>query len=87
LRHQNPALRRGEFIRLWSADGTYAFSRSLDGKTVVVALNTSETTQPANVKFEATGNPRVLFGRPADISVGDGHLRFTVPPRSGVVLG
>lgn len=87
LRHQNPALRRGDFKRLWSADGTYAFSRSLEGKTYVVALNASETTQPANVTFEKTGSPRVLFGRPGDISVGDGHLRFTVPPRSGVVLG
>lgn len=87
LRKQHPALRRGDFTRLWSADGTYVYSRSLDGKTFVVALNASETQQHANVSFEAQETPQILFGKASDISCGDGQLRFSVPARSGVILG
>ncbi len=86
LRKQNPALRRGDYKRLWSADGIYAFSRSLDRKTFVVALNTSETPQRAEVTFEAGTSPQVLFGKASNISVEHGRLKFSVPARSGVVL-
>jgi len=86
LRRQNPALRRGDFRRLWSADGTYAFGRSLDGETLVVGLNVSESPQPAEVTYEAQVAPRAIFGQASDISVRDGRLRFTIPARSGVVL-
>jgi neopullulanase len=87
LRNHHPVLRRGDFKRLWSADGTYSFSRSLDGKTFVMAMNVSESPQQAHVTFEAQQAPQALFGKPTDISLGDGRLRFTVPPRSGVVMG
>jgi cyclomaltodextrinase len=86
LRKQNPALRRGDFTRLWSADGTYAFSRSLDGNTFIIALNTSEAPQQAEVMYEAQDPPRAIFGEASDISVSDGRLRFKVAARSGVVL-
>lgn len=87
LRKQNPALRRGDFKRLWSADGTYVFSRSLDGKTFVVALNASDTQQQATVSFDADQTPQVLLGKAIDVSRGDGQLRLSVPARSGVILG
>jgi glycosidase len=86
LRHQNAALRRGDFKRLWSVDGIYVFSRSFEGSTVVIGLNTSESPRQAHVTYEPTGMPKALLGDPTDISIGDGRLRFTVPPRSGVVL-
>jgi cyclomaltodextrinase len=86
LRKQNPALRRGDYKRLWSADGIYAFSRSLDDNTFVVALNVSEAPQPAEVIYAAQKNPKVIFGEASDISVSDGRLRFKVPARCGVVL-
>ena len=54
LRTQNPALRRGDFKRLWSADGTYAFSRSLEGSTFVVALNTSRIASGGEVPMRLT---------------------------------
>jgi len=85
LRSQNPALRRGDYKRLWSADGVYAFSRSLDGETFVVALNVSDSPQPIHVTHEMGHHPKVLFGKATDIAV-DGRLKFTVPPRNGVVL-
>ncbi len=94
LRKKNPALRRGDFKRLWSADSIYAFSRSYKGQIFVVALNVSESPQQAHVTYEAPvlsrvetkKSPKVIFGEASEISVGDGRLRFMVPPRSGVVL-
>ncbi len=87
LRKQNPALRRGDFRRLWSADGIYAFSRSLDGKAFIVALNSSESPQSAEVAYEPKQIPQVLFGAASEFTIHDGRLKFTVPARSGVVLG
>jgi neopullulanase len=86
LRKKNPALRRGEYHRLWSEHGVYAFSRSYEEKTFVVALNASESTQQIHVTYDAKKNPRSVFGEASEISIVDGRLRFTVPPRSGVVL-
>jgi glycosidase len=86
LRKQNPALRRGDFKRLWSADGTYAFSRSLDGNTFVTALNASDSVQEAEVTYDGKENGKVVFGEASDISVADGRLKIKVPARSGVML-
>jgi neopullulanase len=87
LRRQNPVLRRGDFKRLWSADGIYAFSRSLDEKTFFVALNSSDTPQQARVAYDSERIPEPKFGHATDIQIGEGRLQFRVPPRSGVVLG
>jgi len=86
LRKKNPALRRGDFRRLWSADGVYAFSRTLEGKTFVVALNVSESPQQVHVTYDAKRSPKPVFGEASEISAEDWRLRFTIPPRSGVVL-
>jgi len=85
LRNQNPALRRGDFKRLWSADGVYAFSRSLDNETLIIALNVSNSPQQIHVTHEAGTDPKSVFGEVSNIDM-DGRLKFTVPPRSGVVL-
>jgi cyclomaltodextrinase / maltogenic alpha-amylase / neopullulanase len=86
LRKQNPALRRGDFRRLWSADSIYAFGRSLEEDTLIIALNASESPQQAEVRYEAKSNPKLVFGEASDISVHDGRLKFKIPPRSGVVM-
>ena len=85
LRKKHPALRRGDYSRLWSADGVYAYSRSLEGTTFVMAVNTSESPQQVHVTYEAKKLPKPVFGEASNISVDD-RLRFTVPARSGVVL-
>lgn len=85
LRKKHPALRRGDFKRLWSANGVYAFSRSLDGHTYIIALNASESPQQAEVQYEGK-HPRVIFGEASNISLSDQRLRFTIPARSGVML-
>ena len=86
FRKQNTALRRGDFRRLWSADGTYAFSRSLEEETLVVALNASESPQHVEVTYEAKKNPKVMLGQASDISTTDYRLKFKIPARSGVIL-
>jgi cyclomaltodextrinase / maltogenic alpha-amylase / neopullulanase len=85
LRTKNPTLRRGDFKRLWSTDGVYAFSRSFEGETFVVALNASESAQHVQVANEAGQSPQPVFGEASNLVV-DGKLRFTIPSRSGVVL-
>jgi neopullulanase len=86
LRKKNPALRRGEYHRLWSEHGVYAFSRTYEGKTFVVALNASESPQNIHVTYETKKSPKPVFGDASEISIVDGRLNFTIPPRSGVVL-
>jgi len=85
LRKKNAALRRGDFKRLWSDHGVYAFSRTFEGRSFIVALNTAESPQQIHVTYEASKAPKPVFGEASDISV-DGRLKFTVPARSGVVL-
>ena len=86
LRKKNPALRRGDMKRLWSANEVYAFSRSHEGKTFVVALNASEEPQQVHVTYEARKTPKPVFGGASEISVSSGQLTFRIPARSGVVL-
>lgn len=85
LRKKNPALRRGDYKRLWSAYGVYAFSRTFEDKTLIVALNASASPQQVHVTYEAKTKPKPIFGEASEIFV-DGRLKFTIPPRSGVVL-
>lgn len=85
LRRKNLALRRGDYKRLWSADGVYAFSRSHEGKTCVVAMNVSESPQQIHVTYEAGKTPKCVFGEASEISLND-RLHLTVPARSGVIL-
>lgn len=86
LRKKNPALRRGDFKRLWAEQGVYAFSRSLDGHTLIIALNASESPQQAEVRFDANKPPKAVFGEASNVSVREDHLKFTIPARSGIVL-
>ncbi len=86
LRTKNPALRRGDHKRLIAVDGLYCYSRTLDDKTFIVALNASESPHQVEVQYDAKRSPKAIFGQTSDISTQDGKLKFSIPPRSGVVL-
>ena len=86
LRKENLAFRRGDFKRLWSADGVYVFSRSLDGQTFFVAMNVSESPQQAEIPYETGIDPQALFGEPFSLQVREGRLKLSIPARSGIVL-
>jgi cyclomaltodextrinase len=53
LRSTQAALRWGNFLRLYSANGVYAFGRSLDGRTYVTALNAGEADQIVKLDLNA----------------------------------
>jgi hypothetical protein len=67
-------------------NGTYVFSRSLDGETLVIALNVSESTQQASVIVRGQSVPQVIFGEASDLSINDGRLHLKIPPRCGAIL-
>jgi cyclomaltodextrinase / maltogenic alpha-amylase / neopullulanase len=87
LRKSHPSLRRGSFVRLWSADGVYAFERALEGESLVAAFNTSEEPRQIEVQRAAKEKTKMLFGEPSEIGSTNGKLHFTIPARSSVVLG
>lgn len=92
LRAELEPLRRGRMVHLTVDDGTYAFARLTDRKTVVVVFN--NRAQPASVDFAV---PAVLklaegaalrnrLGAGEEVRVERGRLKFTIGPRVAVVL-
>jgi cyclomaltodextrinase len=89
LRHAHPALRRGDFRRLWADPTVYAFARALPpDPPLVVAVNAGEAPVEATVPLgeDAPVGPwtDLLSGR--TVPAADGVLRLSLPPLSGVVL-
>ena len=90
LRRGQPALRTGEYHRLYADDATYAFARSLPGVTLVVVTNTAE--QPATVRIPLAGlsirrtNPTVLYGPGVPTDLAAESLTVRLPARTGTVL-
>ncbi|HUJ59638.1 MAG TPA: alpha-amylase family glycosyl hydrolase [Kofleriaceae bacterium] len=78
LRAQHPATRRGTRMQLGVTTDTFVYSMSMSGDTVYVALNRSDTAQPA------TGLPP---GNYTDLIANQPvTLPLTIPPRTGMVL-
>jgi hypothetical protein len=50
-------------------------------------MNASDEPRQIEVQSEAKKKLNALFGQPAEVESKNGKLRFTVPARSGVVLG
>jgi glycosidase len=85
------ALRRGSTVNLFVGEQAWAYARRHEGQSVVVALNNG--TGPAS--FDLPASPAGLEERARlrdrlrlleEVAVAGGRLRFTVPPRAGVVL-
>lgn len=87
LRKTHESLRCGKYQRLYSAEGVYAFKRSSDRERLVIALNAAEEARSFEIAAAdlGPGRKRILFGQ-AEIQKGDGILRVTIPPRSGIVF-
>ncbi len=83
IRRNTPALRRGSTVVRATADkpGLLAFSRILDGREVLVALNTSKEPVTANVQVEVGSNTfSALAGACPARSSAPGSVRLTLPP-------
>lgn len=90
LRHALPALRRGEFRRLYVDPTVYAFARYLPGETpVLVAVNVGAAVASPVIPVGGLWADGVrLTDRISGAvwPVADGAVRPTIPPLSGVVL-
>ncbi|MFZ5909995.1 MAG: glycoside hydrolase family 13 protein [Chloroflexota bacterium] len=89
LRKRQPALRRGSYQRLYSADGVFAFGRQLEGEALVIALNASDAPRTVEIPVAALSPqarpPEHLFGPQTNAHRRENTLRLEIPARSGVV--
>ncbi|WP_008319194.1 glycoside hydrolase family 13 protein [Leptolyngbya sp. PCC 6406] len=99
LRHDQPALRLGDYRILATVDHAYCFARCLTdsamapldrSSTIVVAVNTGDQVAqltPQQVP-PSLGDPQVLYGAGSlDSGAGQGRWTLTLPPRTGIILG
>jgi neopullulanase len=86
LRKAHPELRQAGYKRLFAEHGVYAFARFGADRELIVALNASDEPRQATVPREAKGKPKVVFGQATEIAAADGKLKFTLPPRGGIVF-
>ncbi len=90
LRRANPALRVGEYQRLYADNDVYTFARRHEGSTIVTVLNVAEAAR--TVQIPASGlpmgdtAPSCLFGSCQVLDTGSEGLRLQLPARGGVVL-
>ena len=84
LRQNTPALSRGEYREILLRTDHFAYTRELDGNTVIVTVSNSdhaiEMDLPAGNCAEYTG---ALYGGRA--AVQNGRIRITLPPNSGEI--
>ena len=89
LRHEHPALRRGELRCLYADEGVYAYGRRLQEETLVVAVNAAnEGRTPALDVAGFLEDGQTLRGVWSDetASVEQGQVALEVGPRSGRVF-
>jgi cyclomaltodextrinase len=86
LRRAHPALRRGHYQVLLAENDVYAFARTLDSETVIVALNLSRATRVVSLPVTGATRLKNVWGSGTHtIEAGKLH-DLSLAPRSGVVL-
>jgi cyclomaltodextrinase / maltogenic alpha-amylase / neopullulanase len=86
LRHREPALRHGRYQQLYAEGQLYAFSRELDGRSLIILLNSGEEAHTADLPGDSGPAPDILFGQPEIGKLANGRLPITIAAREGVVL-
>jgi neopullulanase len=90
LRKAHPALRRGDYRRLYAQDVTYAFARQLGEEKLVGVLNAGRASWPLDVPLDGwlpDGTVLDAVWGEGTATVSDGRLAgLPVPARDGVVL-
>jgi alpha-glucosidase len=89
LRKAHPALRTGAYRRLAADHDTYAFARSGDGETLLVAVNVAEQPRsialPTGDLFAGGAELIALYGT-GRARVVAGQITVDLPARDGVIL-
>lgn len=87
LRRAHPALRTGDYRTLHAEGSAYAFARSGDGESLVVAVNAGDT--PARLALARdslrAGDPVIREGTPR-VTVEADRLVIELPARAGAVI-
>ncbi len=90
LRKRLPALRRGDYRRLYSADGVFAFGRQLDAEVAVIVLNASDAPKtiafPLAASCSSTQPPQTLISPFVGARWQQTNLHLDLPARSGTIL-
>ncbi len=91
LRKRSPALRRGEYVRLLTENGIYAFARLLGEQNVLIALNASGLERQFEIPSTALGwsEGRVLQSLidGQKFNVANGKISIKLPAWSGIWIG
>lgn len=88
LRHQYPALSLGGFQTVLTDDTkqVYAYRRSLDGQTLLVALNNTRQAQQVELETPAAARLNDVLNEGAEYTASAGKVSLVLPPLWGVVL-
>jgi neopullulanase len=91
LRQETPALRRGKTVNLHVADHAWAYARVLDGRAVVVAINTDRVPVVLDLPAAPLGLPdgshlRDRVGTLGEVTVEGGRVRLDLRASSSGVL-
>ena len=87
IRNANPVLQSGDPAILMANDGakTLAYSRTLNGKMAVIAVNRSESAQSLEIPLSQTAKfADALNGK--TYAVANGSLKVELPPLSSAIL-
>ncbi len=84
LRKAHPALRRGTYATVLAEGDLLAYTRALDGATVLVILNAGQ--EPALVALPVGGLSRLAFGASPQCAIKADNVQVVVPARSGIVV-
>ena len=86
IRHQNEALRSGEYTQLHVAPEQFGFRRGNGPGAVVVVVNASDSEAQVTLAMPETARARDLLDAGATVAVSAGQCRVAVPPRWGRIL-
>ena len=89
LRKAQPCLRRGSYQRLLAEGRVFAYARTLEELSLIVAINAEEATAKAVIPMELPGSkqaPNAIFGPDAHLHNENGQLSVELPPRSGIII-
>jgi len=89
LRNEYLSLRQGSFRELAADQYSYAFTRSVEEETLVVAVNSGENSADLTLDQKSIPGSQVLtpaLGAFSSIPLVDGVFSISVPPKTGLVL-
>lgn len=91
LRKSNPALRRGEYFRLYADGSVYAFGRRLDQEVLLIAINRAEEECKVDIPLHSLINSerrtlQFIYGSQGEVISEAGNVQLTIGRRCGVVL-